>query len=628
MASNFKIDDFEILELIGKGSFSNVYKVKMKGTNYIYALKKVLIEDVSIKEKAYNEIKLVSKIKSKYVISFIDSFLDNNNNNILYILMEYAPYGDLEKMIKEQRKKNKYLDEKYILNIFEQIISGLIAIHSENILHRDLKAANIFIMNKEKNRIKIGDLNVSKIYDKKNNLKSTQIGTPYYASPEVWNNRPYDFKSDIWSIGCLFYEIATLKAPFEGKSLKEVYDKIEKCSIKPLPNIYSNNINKLIQMCLRFNDKLRPSAEELMDFLLRIKNLNNEKKNLKKSNKINIEVKNLERNKSEIRKRPETLNLNKSNIEEKIVTENQCNFKIIARDKSFNILNLENKKLKLNPLKINNNNFFKIKKNDLKKNKENINNILTENNNKINNKSLNLKKIEIKNNFKFKNKNKALINLKKNLLPKKTDILIINNNNIINKEYKLNNKKLEIHNNNLSHEIENLKNEITHDIIIFEKQVIKNSNKNNLPIITDNKNDSNLITDMKKSKSTINLKNKNNNSDNIWNIFNGWSIEEKNNILNSNKKNNINIFKINNPFLLNNEKIQRSITPNIHYKTNESKQMFHILNYQIVSKPKNLGKELKKQLYKKINSNEYKIKKLKNIKSKLKELLKNKNKKQ
>ena len=128
MTSNLKIDDFELLKLIGKGSFSNVYKVKLKGTSYIYALKKVSIDDISNKEKAFNEIKLISKIKNEYVISFIDSFLDNNNN-ILYILMEYAPYGDLEKMIKEQKTKNKYFEEKYILNIFEQIIYGLIAIH-------------------------------------------------------------------------------------------------------------------------------------------------------------------------------------------------------------------------------------------------------------------------------------------------------------------------------------------------------------------------------------------------------------------------------------------------------------------------------------------------------------------
>ena len=615
MTSNLKIDDFEILKLIGKGSFSNVYKVKLKETSYIYALKKVSIEDISNKEKAFNEIKLISKIKNQYVISFYDSFLDNNNN-ILYILMEYAPYGDLEKMIKEQKKKNKYFEEKYLLNIFEQIISGLIAIHSENILHRDLKAANIFIMNNEKTKIKIGDLNVGKIYNK--NLKNTQIGTPYYASPEVWNNRPYDFKSDIWSVGCLFYEIATLNAPFEGKTLKEVYDKIEKCSIKPLPNIYSNHINKIIKMCLRFNDKLRPSAQELMDYLLRVKNLNNEKKNLKHS-KIEIDVKNLERNKSEIKKRPETFNLNKSAVNERIVTENQCNFKIIARDKSFNILKTENKKLKLNPLKINNNNIFKIKKKDLRKNEENIKNFSFENNNKINNKSLNLKKLDIKNNFKFKNKNKALINLKKNLLPKKTDILIINNNNIINKEYKLNNKKLQINNNNLSHEIENLKKEITNDIIIIKKEIIEKSINNNFPNVTEDKKESNL--EIKKSKSTINIKNKNNNSDNIWNIFNGWSIEEKNNILNSNKKNDI---KINNHILFNNEKIKRSITPMNHYRSNESKQMFQIFNYKIEIKPKNLGKELKKQLYKKINSNEYKIKKLKKIKSKLKEFLKNK----
>ena len=92
-----------------------------------------------------------------------------------------------------------------------QMVYGLRSLHDLGIIHRDLKTANVFIS--KNGLVKLGDMNVSKSADK-NGLNYTQTGTPYYASPEVWRDEPYDFKSDIWSLGCVLYEMITLKPPF------------------------------------------------------------------------------------------------------------------------------------------------------------------------------------------------------------------------------------------------------------------------------------------------------------------------------------------------------------------------------------------------------------------------------
>lgn len=91
------------------------------------------------------------------------------------------------------------------------MVAGLKALHDTNIMHRDIKSANVFL-NKDKT-VKLGDMNVSKLANNEG-LNYTQTGTPYYASPEVWRDQPYGFKSDIWSLGCVLYELITLEPPF------------------------------------------------------------------------------------------------------------------------------------------------------------------------------------------------------------------------------------------------------------------------------------------------------------------------------------------------------------------------------------------------------------------------------
>jgi NIMA (never in mitosis gene a)-related kinase len=105
------------------------------------------------------------------------------------------------------------------------MLKGLKALHDRGILHRDIKSANIFL-SKNENYIKLGDLNLSKVV--KNKLTKTQTGTPYYASPEIYNNQPYGVKSDIWSLGCVIYEITTLKPPFLAKNILSLASKIKK----------------------------------------------------------------------------------------------------------------------------------------------------------------------------------------------------------------------------------------------------------------------------------------------------------------------------------------------------------------------------------------------------------------
>jgi NIMA (never in mitosis gene a)-related kinase len=125
------------------------------------------------------------------------------------------------------------------------------------IFHRDLKSANVFLYND--GTAKLGDLNVSKIAKK--GLLYTQTGTPYYASPEVWKDQPYDNKSDIWSLGCVLYEMATLKTPFRATDMKGLYEKVLKGQYPKLPTGFSNDLSNMIKVLLHVSPKLRPSCD-------------------------------------------------------------------------------------------------------------------------------------------------------------------------------------------------------------------------------------------------------------------------------------------------------------------------------------------------------------------------------
>ncbi len=158
--------------------------------------------------------------------------------------MEYADKGDLFQRITTCKKTNAHFEEVDIWKIFIQMVKGLKALHELKIMHRDLKSANIFLYSD--GLAKLGDLNVSKVAKK--GLGYTQTGTPYYASPEVWKDQPYDIKSDIWSLGCVTYEMAALKPPFRAEDMEGLYNKVIKGKYPRLPPIYSNDLKKIVKL--------------------------------------------------------------------------------------------------------------------------------------------------------------------------------------------------------------------------------------------------------------------------------------------------------------------------------------------------------------------------------------------
>ena len=139
--------------------------------------------------------------------------------------MEFANNGDLAYRIAEKQKKGETFEESEIWQTFIQVVRGLNELHNMNIFHRDIKvtdslfqSANVFLHQTDGfSEAKLGDMNVSKISER--GLCMTQTGTPYYASPEVWKDKPYDSKSDIWSLGCVLYEMITLKPPFRAEDM-------------------------------------------------------------------------------------------------------------------------------------------------------------------------------------------------------------------------------------------------------------------------------------------------------------------------------------------------------------------------------------------------------------------------
>jgi len=219
------LNDFELIREIGKGAFSNVNLVKRKADGIIYAMKRVKINQLNVKERenALNEVRILASINHPSIIEYKQAFFDEESKT-LNIIMEFADDGDMDAKIKDHVKNKTIFPEIDVWSFIIQMAGALQCLHSNKIMHRDLKSANVFLT--KNGNIKLGDLNVSKVV--KTGVAYTQTGTPYYASPEVWADKPYDTKSDIWSMGCVIYEICALKPPFKGNSLDQLYKSVSK----------------------------------------------------------------------------------------------------------------------------------------------------------------------------------------------------------------------------------------------------------------------------------------------------------------------------------------------------------------------------------------------------------------
>lgn len=256
------LKEFDMMGKLGEGAFSVVYRCRRKEDGREYALKKIQFNSLSAKEIAncLNEVRILASLNSAYIIGYKDAFYDEQSKS-LCIVTEFASGGDLYHLVQGYKKKNHFLDEETVWKLLIQMVSGLKVLHNLNIFHRDLKCANVFLT-KDLQSAKLGDLNVSIV--SKNGMAYTQTGTPYYACPEVWNDKPYNSKSDIWSLGCVLYEMCAQKPPFQSADMQGLWKKINKGTYDRIPSRYSDDLSSLISQCLKLNPNDRLSCDGIL----------------------------------------------------------------------------------------------------------------------------------------------------------------------------------------------------------------------------------------------------------------------------------------------------------------------------------------------------------------------------
>lgn len=170
--------------------------------------------------------------------------------------------GDLSTHIKKCKEKGQHFPEELILNWFAQIMLALKYIHRLNILHRDLKTSNIMLQ--ENGDLKIGDFGIARVLEGTMQNAESVVGTPYYMSPEICQNQPYSFKSDVWSLGCVLYELCTLEHAFRSNNLLNLVYKIVHEEPDAIPAEYSPELSGLISLMLRKRLEDRPTLDQLI----------------------------------------------------------------------------------------------------------------------------------------------------------------------------------------------------------------------------------------------------------------------------------------------------------------------------------------------------------------------------
>jgi len=262
--------DYHKIKEIGSGSFGRAYLVSCKKAGKeknMLVMKEIDMHKMDSRERKNAEVEahVLSSLKHPYIVKYSESFV---HDQVLCILMDYCEGGDLWQYIAAKKKQRLTISEPQVVRWFTQMTLALKHMHDKNVLHRDIKTQNVFLDKKESRSglscVKIADFGIAKVLDSHTALARTQVGTPYYLSPEICNKQPYAQPSDVWALGCVVFELCAMRVPFEAQDLPALVNKIVGGQVPRIPSTYSRELGDIVTEMLSRQASHRPSAEKVL----------------------------------------------------------------------------------------------------------------------------------------------------------------------------------------------------------------------------------------------------------------------------------------------------------------------------------------------------------------------------
>lgn len=281
------LSDYVKVRTVGRGSFGEALLVKHRTTGQLSVLKRVRLEvvgsgsdAVAAAESAAREAQVLHQLRHPHIVEFLAAFVDSSRDSsgsTLCLLMAFFEGGDLQHRLQKVRQECRRLQEPPALRWFDELCSALAYVHQHHVLHRDLKPSNIFLTGRssgsahcisEEESVAIGDFGVSRPLTHAMELVTTMVGTPCYLSPEVCKGKPYSYKSDIWSLGCVLYEMMALRPPFgTAPNLEALVTRIIRADVSLPENITNEypEASRCTRAMLRQLPERRPTAMSLLN---------------------------------------------------------------------------------------------------------------------------------------------------------------------------------------------------------------------------------------------------------------------------------------------------------------------------------------------------------------------------